>query len=103
MKTIYKKTLFSLGFVSLFLAASIAPAHATGLSVGKAIGQAVLHKVVSVPNLPLLGSPLDANKLFVIVPEPNSGVLFAVGGSVVVAALWLRRRFAQKAIASARK
>jgi hypothetical protein len=102
MKTTYTKAFLTLGSVSLLLAAST-PAHATGLSLGKAVGQAVLHKVVSVPNLPLLGSPLDANKLFVIVPEPNSGVIFGVGGAIVLAAFWLRRRFAQKTVAPARK
>jgi MYXO-CTERM domain-containing protein len=100
MKKTYKKTLVSLVASLLLLPASILPAQANGLSLGKVVGQAVLHKVSS-HELPLLGSPLNGNKLMVVVPEPNSSTLIALGGFVGLLAWRLRRRPARNLTVSA--
>jgi|HubBroStandDraft_1064217.scaffolds.fasta_scaffold190810_2 MYXO-CTERM domain-containing protein len=79
----------SLGAVALLLAAATPNAQATGL--GNAIGHAVIHKVVGGHNLQF-ANPLDAHKLMVIIPEPNSGMLTALGGLVGLVTWRLRRR-----------
>jgi hypothetical protein len=75
----------------LLLAAAAPGAHASGL--GNAIGRAVINKVTGGHALQFT-SPIDANKLLVIIPEPNSGVLLALGGLVGLAVWQLRRRSA---------
>jgi hypothetical protein len=84
----------------LLLAAAAPSARANGL--GNALGHAIINKVTGGHDLHF-NSPLDGHKLFVIIPEPNSGVLLALGGLVGLAAWRLRNRKAQNKISSARQ
>ena len=100
MNKIYKSIVVSSLSALIFFAASVPAAHAqAGLSVGSAV-KAVLHK--SVKGLPVFKSPFDGHKMFVVIPEPNSGALIMVGGFVGLIA-WRLRRLARKTIQNVRQ
>jgi len=81
--------------VMLGAAAPSARAQA-GVFVANAIKNAVIHKITGNHNADSFQSPLDSNKMLVILPEPGTPSLMALGGVVGLAGWWLRRRSARK-------
>jgi hypothetical protein len=83
--------------VCVFLGAAAPSARAqAGIFVANAIKNAIVHKISGNHNSNSFNSPLDSNKMMVVLPEPGSPSLMALGGVVGLAAWWLRRRSTRK-------
>ena len=85
----------------LFLAASVPSAHAQGgISLANAAIHAVLHSGSSGHALDFYSSALNRAKMMEIVPEPNSGLIAALGGAIGLVVWRLRRRSTRNSVSN---